>query len=396
MLLPSAGWLEHGPFLTRQGAANPLRRAPLPGPSPQNTVCLLLGQLGGTLPQSLHSSADSRVGTRETTERGIPQWWPAQGHPKAIDPLYLFACQVEWEKACEPSSAWELIAAAQSTHEETRAHARALLASSLCSAEIDPNAVSDSIYDVLPKSPSVVEVSMKPLYGLEVNESCEDCPCRLTGFFNDISPDTVAALDQVSRRSTVPAGAILFVAGQMPRGLFVLCSGQAKLSTSSREGKVLILKTSEAGEAIGLSAAISGQTYEVTAETTMPSQLNFVNRKDLLNLLQNHGEVRLRAVQCLSGDFQAAYRGIHDMFLARSAAGKLAKLLLANSLEEGPYPIDLRLKAGMTHEEMSQRIGSTRETVTRLLSDLKKNDIIRLDGTTLVIRNRTALVALTV
>jgi CRP/FNR family transcriptional regulator, cyclic AMP receptor protein len=50
----------------------------------------------------------------------------------------------------------------------------------------------------------------------------------------------------------------------------------------------------------------------------------------------------------------------------------------------------------MTHEEMAQRIGSTRETVSRLLSDLRKKRLIRIEGPSLVIRDRTGLEALTV
>jgi CRP/FNR family transcriptional regulator, cyclic AMP receptor protein len=315
-------------------------------------------------------------------------------HPEAIDPLYLFACQVEWEQEGEPGAAWELIAAAHSSHQDTRAHARALLASSRELAGRGAEVAFDNV--VRPQWNSVVEASMKAPYGLEIVDSCAHCPCRLTGFFSSVSQETVEVLDQVSQRSTVPAGAILFVEGQMPRGLFVLCSGRVKLSTSSREGKVLILKTAEAGEALGLSAAISGQSYEMTAETAVPCQLNFVSRKNLLHLLQNHSEVGLHAAQCLSREFQAAYRDIHDLFLARSSAGKLAKLLLAYSPEENPEADEIRLNSPMTHEEMAQRIGSSRETVTRLLSDLKKKQLIRLDGATLVIRNRMALVALTV
>jgi CRP/FNR family cyclic AMP-dependent transcriptional regulator len=52
------------------------------------------------------------------------------------------------------------------------------------------------------------------------------------------------------------------------------------------------------------------------------------------------------------------------------------------------------VRSGLTHEEMAQMIGASRETVTRLLSDLKKKQLIRLEGSTLVIRNRTALEAL--
>ena len=54
-----------------------------------------------------------------------------------------------------------------------------------------------------------------------------------------------------------------------------------KLSTTSKEGKVLILKQSEAGEVLGLSAAISGTNYEMTAETASACQLNFIGRHGL-------------------------------------------------------------------------------------------------------------------
>ena len=237
---------------------------------------------------------------------------------------------------------------------------------------------------------------MKGPYGFTIIDSCTDCACRKTGFFCSLSPAVLADLDRVCHRSTMPAGAILFVEGQSARGIFVLCSGKVKLSTTSRDGKVLMLKTAEPGEALGLSAVISGLGYEMTAETSTPCQLNFVDRKNLLTLVQNHSEVGLHAAQCLSRDFQSACHDIHDLILARSSAGKLARLLLSSSTEQMYHAAEIRLQSVMTHEEMAQRIGSSRETVTRLLSDLKKKKLIRLDGATLVIRNRTALEELAV
>jgi len=237
---------------------------------------------------------------------------------------------------------------------------------------------------------------MKVPYGLEIVENCLGCGRRKERFFCDLSEPVTKALDQVSHRSTLPAGAILFVEGQLPRGLFVLCAGKVKLSTTSRDGKVLILKTAEGGEALGLSAAISCDTYEMTAETATPCQVNFIERKALLNLLQSHSEVGLHAAQSLSRDFQSAYRDIHDLVLARSSAGKLARLLLSCSPHQMEQADEVRLRSAMTHEEMAQRIGSSRETVTRLLSDLKRKQLIRLDGSTLVIRDRSALEALAV
>lgn len=159
---------------------------------------------------------------------------------------------------------------------------------------------------------------------------------------------------------------------------------------------MLILKFAEAGEAVGLSAVISGMNYEMTAETATPCQLNFIDRKSVMNLIETHSDVGMNAAQSLSREFQFAYRDMHDLVLARSSTGKLARLLLLSCNEPVSDVVESRVRSGMTHEEMAQRIGASRETVTRLLSDMKKRRLIRLDGATLVIRDRPALEALVV
>ena len=184
--------------------------------------------------------------------------------------------------------------------------------------------------------------------------------------------------------------------GQDPRGVFIVCSGKVNLSTTSREGKILILKTAGPGEALGLSAAVSGVTYETTAETATPCHLNFVDRKHFLELMQNHCEIGLHTARCLSRDYQSAYRDIHHLVLTRSSSGKLARLLLSQAVREGEDSDAGCRPTPMTHEEMAMRIGASRETVTRLLSTLRRKRLIRLDGPMLVIRDRTALEALTV
>ncbi len=309
-----------------------------------------------------------------------------------IDPFYLLACRVEWEQRQDTGAAWELIAASRSSHSDTRAQARALLASSqhLGGSGAAPGASSKL------KPDSRLEADVTVPRELETIENCSECRRTQAGFYCGFSPPVLRALNQVSHKSALPAGTILFVEGQSPRGMFILCSGRVDLSTTSREGKVLILKTVEAGETLGLSAAVSGVGYEVTAETSTPCQLNFVDRKHLLELLQSHPEVGLQTALSLSRDFQSAYRDIHDLVLTRSSAGKLARLLLSQSSPPDRETVEIRILSSMTHEEMAHRIGSSRETVTRLLSDLKRKQLIRLEGPTLVIRNRSALEALAI
>ncbi len=300
---------------------------------------------------------------------------------------------MKWEREEDPGAGWELLAAAQSCHSDTRAHARMLLTSSRHLAETGSGAKSNFPAISIPPSPP--EFEMKAPYGLDIIENCAGCTHPKSGFFCNFPPTALQALDDISHKSTLPAGAILYVEGQAPRGMFILCSGRVHLSTTSREGKILILKTAEAGEVVGLSAAISGMTYETTAETATPSQLNFVDRKHLLELMQTYNEVSMSTAHCLSRDFHTAYRDIHDLVLTRTSAGKLARLLLSQSPKE-IETAEIRIPSSMTHEEMAHRIGASRETVTRLISSLKRRHLIRLDGPTLVIPDRTALEALAV
>ena len=317
---------------------------------------------------------------------------PAEGTPE-IDPLYLLASQLEWEYTADPSAAWEVLSAARSPISETRAHALSLLERT---QELQPQFPEDLVYRERERRSSTKEVDMRAPYGLDVIESCMNCKASRDGYFCRFSQSVLRSVDAASYHSVMPSGALLFVEGQTPRGVYVLCSGKVKLSTTSKEGKVLILKQAEAGEVLGLSAAVSGTNYEMTAETSMPCQLDFIGRQDLMTLLQKESEVGVHAAQSLSREFQGAYRDIHDLVLARSSSGKLARLLLSCAPRGGQELNEQRLHSAMTHEEMAQRIGSSRETVTRLLSNLKKRRLIRLEGATLVIRDRTGLEALAV
>lgn len=160
----------------------------------------------------------------------------------------------------------------------------------------------------------------------------------------------------------------------------------------------MIVKIVEAGDVLGLSAVISGTCYEVTAETIMPCQINFTERGVLLRLIERHGEMGLHSAQALSTDFQTAYRDIHDLVLAPSSTVKLAKLLLS-WIEIGDKNTnggEILIRSTASHEEMAQMIGTSRETVTRLLGAMKKKDLVRIQGSSLVIRNLTELEAMAV
>jgi len=321
-----------------------------------------------------------------------------------VDPLYLLGCSLSWHQERDTAAGWELVHFLASADRSARALAADLLAKTehtrllvrqLRRAKAKLNHTTTNHTPAVEESEMKKAAAMNTPYGLEIIESCLTCKLRKNTWFCGLSNEGLKSLAEASHLSTFPGGALLFVEGQIPRGAYVLCSGKAKLSTTSRDGKILILKIAEAGEVLGLSAVISGQPFQVTAETAGPCQVNFIERGALLQRIEKSGELGLHSSQALSREFQSAYQDIHDLILARSSAGKLAKLLLSGATSRDKADSnEIRIRPTLTHEEMAQMIGSSRETVTRLLGDLKKKELIRLEGSTLVIQNRMALEAL--
>jgi CRP/FNR family transcriptional regulator, cyclic AMP receptor protein len=230
---------------------------------------------------------------------------------------------------------------------------------------------------------------MRSPYGLTILDDCVVCPVREEHLFCNLPMVAVQKLNEIKSTAVYPKSAVLFIEGQRPRGVFVLCTGKVKLSTSSSQGKTIITKISEPGDVLGLNATISNRPYEVTAEMVEPGQANFISREALLQFLRDHGEVAVRVAEQLSRNYYVAYEEIRTLGLTSSPAEKFAKLLLSwdSAKTDGQNQIRLTL----THEEIAQMIGTTRETVSRLFADFKKKELVQIKGTTLVIRDKGAL-----
>ncbi|MFZ1133058.1 MAG: Crp/Fnr family transcriptional regulator [Terriglobales bacterium] len=212
--------------------------------------------------------------------------------------------------------------------------------------------------------------------------------------FCDLPPAVAEALEQEALTTSYPTGAVLFAEGQAPRGVFIVRRGRVKLSICGTDGRTLILRIVNAGCPLGVAAVVSGRQYEATAETQEPSEVTFLRHADLLRLMRQHGELALWVTQHISEDYASTCREIRDLILSDSASEKLARLLVGwldqNTKAKNPS----QMKLALTHEEIGQMIGSSRETVSRLLAGFKKQRLIQQTGSTLVIPDRVALESL--
>lgn len=237
--------------------------------------------------------------------------------------------------------------------------------------------------------------SLRASYGLEIIENGVTCPHSEEQLFCDLPPAAVQRLSAITSASFHPRGATLFVEGQQTRGVFILCKGRVKLSTCSSDGKTLIVRIADSGEVLGLPAVLTGKSYELTADVIEPTQANFISRADFLAFLREHGEASLRVAQQLGETYHAAIAEMRSIGLPRSGREKLARFVLDWCESNAGGQRQGRAKLTLTHEEIAQVIGTSRETVTRLFADFKKKRILYVKGSLLVIRNKLALENLT-
>jgi len=233
--------------------------------------------------------------------------------------------------------------------------------------------------------------NLRTPYGLEIIENCISCPHREERLFCNLPDPAIRSLAAITSSAAYPKGATLFVEGQPARGVFILCSGRVKLSTSSADGKTLILRIAEPGEVLGLPATVTGTSYELTADVIEPAQANFITRNEFLNFLKDNGEAALRVAQQLGETYHSAITEMRTIGLSHSAGEKLARFLLEWAANYPEEKGQVRIKLTLTHEEIAQMIGSSRETVTRLLADFRKKQILQVMGSTLVIKNKQGL-----
>ena len=230
---------------------------------------------------------------------------------------------------------------------------------------------------------------MSSPYGLKIVQSCSAPLSRKGEVFCESLASSLKVLDTIIPPVAYPKGAVLFMEGQVASGIFAVCSGQVKLSTSSLEGKAIILKIAEAGELLGLPATLSGRPYEVTAEVSELARVNFVPRASFLRFLQANPAAVIQVAQFLTDSHYAGHEVIQSLGLSRSAAEKLARFFLGWSANHAHGQDHLRI--ALTHEEIGEVIGVSRETVTRLLTIFKKKNVLTVKGAMVNICNRAAL-----
>ena len=221
-----------------------------------------------------------------------------------------------------------------------------------------------------------------PLRALPTND-CQHCELRPFSSFCNFSPPALADYNLIGALQTAPPRTMLFREDDPADQVLVVCSGQVKLWCESPSGRVLNLKLANSGDVLGLSAVLSGATHETSAEVIHTTFLKVISRGQFLAFLRRNADASLHAARRLSEDYRIALLGARRLALPESASGRIAGILLDWGRAASGGKSHMRFTMTMSHGDLAEFAGTSRETVTRTLAKLQKDRTIAARGATI-------------
>ncbi|AJQ29775.1 MULTISPECIES: Crp/Fnr family transcriptional regulator [Pelosinus] len=176
-------------------------------------------------------------------------------------------------------------------------------------------------------------------------------------------------------------GMIIFLEGDTGEGFHYVKSGKVKVLRTSDDGREHIIKILGAGEIFAEVLMFNNRPYPATAVAVEPSCIGMIRNIDLEQLVLTNNELALQLIKALSQRLIYAQQKIKNLAL-NDVMSRTVEVLLRLSQEQGDIKDNgvIELALDLSRQDLANLVGTTRETVTRTLSSLKKDKFIDFDG----------------
>ena len=210
--------------------------------------------------------------------------------------------------------------------------------------------------------------------------------------FLNLRAETLAQFNALAMELDYARGAHLFLEGERPKWIYIVVSGRIKLSVTSREGRTAILRIAGAGDVLGMNAVLAGTAHEISAEAVEPSHVKAVRTADFLAFIQKYPEAAMETTRCMMREYQLIFNNICRLALPATVSGRLANLLLEwLHTRRTPAPQQGRVTVTLTHGEIAEMTNTSRETVSRVLTQFQREKLISMKGASLTVLRPQAL-----
>lgn len=228
---------------------------------------------------------------------------------------------------------------------------------------------------------------------MPLRRNCTQCEHKGPHCFCSLDRVALQRLDGLGTWLRFAARERVLMEGSSPDKVYVLCRGTLKLTTSSTDGRLLILRIVGPGDVLGLAAALKRSRYEATAETLEACEVKAIPRTQFLLFMEEFQAVSRNSVMAVAQEYQSAVVSARRLALSATAGAKLAGVLAewgglvlaGEHCDEHPPVNHVRFRMPLTQEELGHMAGISRETVTRLLSAFRRDGLLRIEDDCMVL-----------
>ncbi len=209
--------------------------------------------------------------------------------------------------------------------------------------------------------------------------------------FEQLEPEELRRLEIQARMRVFTRRSPIYLPADEAASVLLLVSGRAKICSFTEDGKQAILAFIEPGELFGELSVFTGGEREEYAEAIEKSEVMLLPRQDIERLLESHPQVTLGITKLIGLRRKRIERRLKYL-LFRSNRDRLVHLLLELAEQYGTAtPEGLWIRIQLSHQDLANIIGSTRETVTLLLGELQNEGLLQVARRKIVIRDLAGL-----
>jgi len=209
---------------------------------------------------------------------------------------------------------------------------------------------------------------------------------RTVPIFSELSDEDITSLARLALRKRYPKDTVVFFENEEGDFFFTILEGRIKVTILGDDGREVILSVLGPGDFFGEMALLDNEPRSATAIAVEESELLSLHRNDFQTVLNDNKSITSALIRVLSARLRRANHQISTLALL-DVYGRVARVIVDMAREEGKRLRDGRIAfRRATHQEIANRIGTTRETVTRMLKDLERQGLIHVEGKEMVVQ----------
>lgn len=205
-------------------------------------------------------------------------------------------------------------------------------------------------------------------------------------FFSELTPSNQELLLKHGHFMTAEEGRVLFCEGDEPKYIYLVRRGQVSLSKMTQDGKEFAVHLKQKDELVGEVGLFNEMSISVTAKIVEKSELVRFERKQLEELFCENGQIAMAFMKWFTRHTQSTQAKFRDLLLC-GKTGAIYSILIRFCNSYGiEHKSGTKINVNLTNQELANFIGATRESVNRLLNDLKKENIIELENGYIIVK----------